>query len=93
MGIPVLLTSSTEPAEAENLCSSLVAAGYADAVISEDTDVLVFEAPLLRGLGVSSREGQLIHGREVREKLGFTTEEWIQFCLLLGCDFTDRIKG
>ena len=50
--------------EAEAYAASLVRSGYADLVASEDSDVLLYEAPLLRGLmggirsnGVLSREG------------------------------------
>lgn len=94
LGVPVLLTSSTEPQEAESLCASLVEAGYADVVITEDTDVLVFDSPMLRHIGPVSREGELLHGREIRQALGFETrEQWVDFCLLCGCDFIERIKG
>ena len=94
MGIPLLLTSHTEPQEAESLCSALVEASYADLVISTDTDVLAFESTLLRGLGAGSRSGESINGHEVRRELGFETKEaWIDFCLLCGSDFTERIRG
>lgn len=94
MGIPVLLTSATEPQEAESLCSSLVFAEHANLVITEDTDVLAFSAPMLRHIGAVSREGDRIDGAQVRAALGIPTQEaWIDFCLLCGCDFTERIKG
>lgn len=94
MGVPVIITSQSEPQEAESLCSSLVSAGLADMVLSEDSDVLAFEAPLLRKLGVNSIEGEHIVGSEVRGELGFATKEmWVDFCLLCGSDFTDRIRG
>lgn len=94
MGVPVIITSQSEPQEAESLCSSLVAASHADLVLSQDSDVLAFEAPLLRGLGVSSQEGEHIIGSEVKAALGFSSKEmWVDFCLLCGSDFTDRIKG
>ena len=93
MGVPLLLTSNNEPSEAESLCSSLVFASYADIVLSEDTDVLVFDAPLLRHIRPGSREGEKIDGSEVRTALGFENkQQWIDFCLLCGSDFTQRIK-
>ncbi len=36
--------------EAEAYAASLVRAGFADLVASEDSDVLLYDAPLLRGL-------------------------------------------
>jgi len=56
--VPVLLTSNTVSQEAESLCSSLVEAGHADLAITEDTDVLVFDSPMLRKVGPASREGE-----------------------------------
>ena len=71
-----------------------MAAGYADVVITEDTDVLVFDSPMLRRVGPTSREGELLHGKDIREALGYTTrEQWVDFCLLCGCDFIERSKG
>lgn len=56
--------------------------------------MLVFDAPMLRHIGPVSREGELLHGKEIRKALGFETrEQWVDFCLLCGCDFIERIKG
>jgi flap endonuclease-1 len=93
MGIPLLLTSNSVPEEAESLCSSLVLANRADAVLSEDTDVLVYQAPLLRHVNSTSREGERIDGADVRKALRFNDKQWVDFCILLGCDFAERLKG
>lgn len=67
--------------EAEAYAASLVRSGFADLVASEDSDVLLYEAPLLRGLmggvrspGVLAREGargklEVICGTRVRTGL------------------------
>lgn len=67
--------------EAEAYAASLVRSGFADLVASEDSDVLLYEAPLLRGLmggvrspGVLGREGakgklEVICGTRVRTGL------------------------
>ncbi|CDS00358.1 related to RAD27-5' to 3' exonuclease [Sporisorium scitamineum] len=70
MGVPVFWTGDGTRTgggrihEAEAYAASLVQSGFADLVASEDSDVLLYEAPLLRGLmgsvrspGVLSREG------------------------------------
>lgn len=93
MGVPLAFTSSEVPQEAESYCSSLVFSTVADAVLSEDTDVLVYEAPLLRRIGATSREGERIDGGYVRNQFGMDKAQWIDFCLLCGSDFTQRIKG
>ncbi|KAF7426147.1 hypothetical protein PC9H_008513 [Pleurotus ostreatus] len=91
MGIPSVDT--TGPFEAEALASSLVLNGYADYVVSEDTDVLVYEAPLLRN--VTNRTGPLlaISGAEVRKVLKLSRAAYIDFAILLGTDFSERIKN
>ncbi|KZT69944.1 PIN domain-like protein [Daedalea quercina L-15889] len=91
MGVPCI--ESTGPFEAEALASSLVLNGYADYVASEDTDVLVYEAPLIRN--IASRQGPLmmISGTDVRATLQLDRAGFIDFVLLLGTDFSQRIKN
>lgn len=53
--VPVLWTGdgsrvSGRPHEAEAVASMLVRHGYADIVVSEDSDVLLYDVPLLRGV-------------------------------------------
>ena len=56
-------------------------------------DVLVYGAPLLRGL--TNRNSGLLHisGAEVREALELSQPTWIDFALLLGSDFSARLPG
>ncbi|KDN52063.1 PIN domain-like protein [Tilletiaria anomala UBC 951] len=77
LDVPVLWTSSGERSgplagrahEAEAVASTLVQQGWADAVASEDSDVIIYEVPLLRGLmGVKNRL-ELVDGRQVRRSL------------------------
>ncbi|KAL0959955.1 hypothetical protein HGRIS_011619 [Hohenbuehelia grisea] len=91
MGIPCIET--TGPYEAEALASSLVRNGYADFVASEDTDVLVYEAPLLRNL--TNRAGPLtiLSGADIRASLDLSRSSYVDFALLLGTDFSARIKN
>ncbi|KAI0760191.1 PIN domain-like protein [Fomes fomentarius] len=91
MGIPCIEPSG--PYEAEALAAAVVLSGHADLVASEDTDVLIYDAPLVRNLG--SRQGPLllISGAEVREVLELNRDQFIDFALLLGTDFSQRIKN
>ncbi|KAF9236642.1 PIN domain-like protein [Melanogaster broomeanus] len=68
---------STGPFEAEALASSLVLHGHADYVASEDTD-----APIV-----------VVSGKEIRTTLQLGRESYIDFALLLGTDFSQRIKN
>lgn len=93
MGIPTIVA----PSEAEAYCALLVKKKLADAVATEDMDALAFGAPvLLRNVTASKskklpvREYNLAY---VLEDLGLTQNEFIDLCILLGCDFCEGIRG
>ncbi|KAJ7664312.1 PIN domain-like protein [Mycena rosella] len=91
MGVPCMDTIGTY--EAEALASALVLNGFADYVASEDTDVVIYEAPLIRN--ITSRNGPLmvLSGLEIRTALELDRSSFIDFALLLGTDFSQRIKN
>ncbi|KAH9177730.1 PIN domain-like protein [Lactarius sanguifluus] len=91
MGVPCIDT--TGPYEAEALASSLVLNGSADYVASEDTDVLVYGAPLLRNITSKEKPLLLISGSEVRSALRLDAPTFVDFALLLGTDFAPRIRN
>lgn len=91
MGVPCI--ESEGPFEAEALASSLVIHGKADYVASEDTDVLVYEAPLIRNIANRNDPLILVHGSHVRTALQLSKSAYIDFLLLLGTDFSQRIKN
>ncbi|KAG2134858.1 PIN domain-like protein [Suillus clintonianus] len=91
MGVPCI--ESEGPFEAEALASSLVIHGIADYVASEDTDVLVYEAPLIRNIANRNDPLILVYGSHVRSALQLSKSAYIDFLLLLGTDFSQRIKN
>ncbi|KAH9060626.1 PIN domain-like protein [Lactarius vividus] len=91
MGVPCIDT--TGPYEAEAVASSLVLNGSADYVASEDTDVLVYGAPLLRNITSKEKPLLLISGSEVRSALRLDAAAFVDFALLLGTDFAPRIRN
>ncbi|KAJ7240438.1 PIN domain-like protein [Mycena rebaudengoi] len=91
MGIPCMDTGGTY--EAEALASSIVLHGFADYVASEDTDVIVYEAPLIRNLTNRSGPLMVLSGTEIRTVLQLDRSSFIDFALLLGTDFSQRIKN
>ncbi|KAF7344554.1 Flap endonuclease 1 [Mycena sanguinolenta] len=91
MGIPCIDTSGTY--EAEALASSLVLNGLADYVASEDTDVVIYEAPLIRNITNRASPLMLLSGSEIRAALELDRSSFIDFALLLGTDFSQRIKN
>lgn len=56
-------------------------------------DVLVYGVPLLRNVTNSTEPLTLIEGQEVRAALDMDPSQFLDFVLLLGTDFTDRIRN
>ncbi|KAF8631345.1 hypothetical protein AX15_002457 [Amanita polypyramis BW_CC] len=91
MGIPCI--ESTGAFEAEALASAIVRRGWADYVASEDTDVLLYEAPLLRNITNKCEPLMMLSAAGVRAMLELNHDSFIDFALLLGTDFSERIKN
>ncbi|WVQ97856.1 flap endonuclease 1 [Kwoniella sp. CBS 9459] len=93
MGIPVV----TAPGEAEAQCAELARAGKVYAAGSEDMDTLTFHAPiLLRHLTFSEAKKMPIseiHLDAALEDLGMSMDQFIELCILLGCDYLEPCKG
>lgn len=93
MGIPYIIA----PTEAEAQCAVLARAGKVYAAASEDMDTLCFDSPiLLRHLTFSEQRKepiQEIHVDKVLEGLGMERKQFVDLCILLGCDYLDPIKG
>ncbi|KAI5794902.1 PIN domain-like protein [Pyronema domesticum] len=91
MGIPFV----TAPCEAEAQCAAIAKAGLVYAAASEDMDTLCFETPiLLRHLTFSEQRKEPIQEiilERAMAGLGFTREQFIDLCILLGCDYCDTI--
>jgi flap endonuclease-1 len=93
MGIPVL----TAPCEAEAQAASLAKEGLVYAAGTEDMDALTFQTPILvRKLtfaNASKSMLQTITYSKALEGLQLTHDEFVDLCILLGCDYCDSIKG
>ncbi|RLV95513.1 Flap endonuclease 1 [Spathaspora sp. JA1] len=93
MGIPIV----NAPCEAEAQCAELARGGKVFAAASEDMDTLCYEPPfLLRHLTFAEARKMPIDQityAEAIEGLGMTKEQFIDLCILLGCDYCETIKG
>ena len=93
LGLPVIESLS----EAEAQCVTLVIAKKADAVASEDMDCLTFGAPLqLRGFTQRKDKKDGIFEIElssILKEMDFTMPQFIDMCILCGCDYTKSIDG
>ncbi|CEM31007.1 unnamed protein product [Vitrella brassicaformis CCMP3155] len=95
MGIPIV----DAPCEAEAQCAKLAAKGKVYATATDDADALTFGSPtVIRHLNFSEQKdrGNKVHVltlATVLEDLKLTMDEFIDFCILCGCDYCDSIKG
>ncbi|KAI3946912.1 hypothetical protein MKW98_003475 [Papaver atlanticum] len=91
MGIPSVQASS----EAEPECAALCKSGKVYAVSSEDMDTLTFGAPrFLRHLmGPSSKVPVVeFHLEKILTELNLTMDQFIDLCMLCGCDYCPTIR-
>eukprot|EP01052_Picozoa_sp_SAG31_P002555 SAG31_NODE_91_length_26366_cov_6.792211_3_plen_245_part_00 len=89
------------PSEAEATCARLASAGKVDYAVTEDMDVLTFGTPkMLKNMfdTESSRTGTKRPVYEidlaiVLEQLGVSMQQFVDFCILCGCDYLESIRG
>merc|ERR1712070_420382 len=93
MGIPVV----EAPSEAEATCAALCRDGKVYASATEDADCLTFgTTTLIRNLmAAESQKKQILEVNLARvlEQLNITMDQFIDFCILCGCNYCDTIKG
>lgn len=91
LGVPVIQA----PGDAEALCAQLVREGTVYAVASEDMDTLPFGASVLIRQLNAKKDSEVIEYSlpKLLEKLQITHKELVDLCILLGCDYCDKIPG
>ncbi|XP_063074880.1 probable flap endonuclease 1 homolog [Engraulis encrasicolus] len=91
MGVPVLMA----PGDAEAFCAHLVKSGKVDAVASEDMDTLAFGGSVLLRQLNAKKDGDVIEYSlsKILEALQLSQEEFVDLCILLGCDYCEKIGG
>ena len=88
LGIPII----NAPEEADSQCAWLIKNNFIDYVASEDMDLLTFgTSKLLRGL--NSKNKIIEYNLEkILEDLGISYIQFIELCILLGCDYCSTIN-
>lgn len=77
--------------EAEGLCVSLVLQGVCDAVVTSDTDVMVYGVPyMISTYDHVAAKAVIVVLKDVLEGLGLTFESFRDMCIMLGCDYNSR---
>ncbi|EKE37191.1 hypothetical protein ENUP19_0347G0022 [Entamoeba nuttalli] len=93
MGIPCIEANC----EAEGSCAALVKAGKCYATATEDMDALTLGSEhVVRKFSASDNKKDPIREyslSSILEETGFTMEQFIDLCILLGCDYCETIKG
>ena len=80
------------PNEAETLCAHMCVQGKVDAVLSNDTDVLVYGTPVfLSNLHMGNENCTEIRFTEVLQALDITHKQFIDFCIMCGTDYNKNI--
>jgi 5'-3' exonuclease len=79
-------------AEAETTCSDLCIRNKVDVVISEDTDVLCYGAPLfVTKINTTDNTAVLVRYEKILDKLGLTSHQFTDFCIMCGTDYNKNI--
>lgn len=79
--------------EADHLCAELVRKGICDACITEDMDILVSGATILRDFRTSTELVTEYKCATVCKELGLTYEQFVDLGILCGYDSRPTIKG
>ena len=87
LGIPCIIAEG----EAEALCVGLCKAGLVDAVASSDLDCVAYGAPIFIRNLATDKECIQVKYEEVLAGMEMTREEFIDLCILLGCDYVPTI--
>lgn len=84
----------TAPWEAEKMCAKLCLDGLVDAVLSEDTDVIAYMAPVFL-TKIDTRSDTAIRLRidSIQEALGLIPSHLLDLCIMCGTDYNSNIFG
>ncbi len=93
MGIPVI----NAPCEAEAQAAALARAGKVYATATEDMDALTFRTPIqvrkMTFANASKSDIQQINYDKALLGLGLSHDQFVDLCILLGCDYCETIRG
>ncbi len=89
MGVPYI----DAPQEADSQLSYLCKENLVYAVLTEDMDILTFGSPrIIRNLTSSKKIPLEIELDKVLEKLNLTYDQFVELCILFGCDYCPNLS-
>lgn len=77
--------------EAEVSCAALQRDNIVDAVYTADSDVLVYGCTRMIRRIINYESVDVLNYTFIREELDLTHEQFVRFCVLMGCDFCDGV--
>ncbi|XP_078392038.1 flap endonuclease 1-like isoform X1 [Cetorhinus maximus] len=91
LGVPYI----EAPSEAEATCAALVKAGKVHCTATEDMDALPFGCTRLIRNVSAKKDARVeeISLPQILKSLDLTQEQFVDLCILMGCDYCDKIKG
>lgn len=90
LGVP----SIQAPGDAEKLCAEFNRRGLVAGVWSRDTDLYALGSPcIITQIDFSMNTFDYIDGSKILTFLNLESDEFLDLCIMCGCDFNDRIKG
>lgn len=90
MGIPYIIANG----EAESLCAWLIKKELVCGCLSEDTDILANGGKLfIRNFNVNNNKVIVYDLDKILKSLGVNYQEFVDICILCGCDYTSTIKN
>jgi len=81
------------PGEAEKFASELFKAGLVDAVLSDDTDVLMYGVTMISKIDTKTETVLEIEQSDLLKQLDLSSESFKHLCITLGTDYNTNIKG
>lgn len=88
MGIPFI----DAPEEADSQCAYLAKYGFVDSVFTDDMDILTFGSPsIIKNLTSFNKNIIEINLNKIKEVFKINQKQFIELCILLGCDYCDTI--
>ena len=78
--------------EAESICANMYKLGLVDLCITEDTDILPFGGGIaLRAMNNNGKSVMEYNLSVILDELDLTYKQFVEFCILCGCDYTCTI--
>ena len=89
MGVPYVEAEEEADSEMAELCKN----NLVDGVLTEDMDILTFGSPnIIKNLFSNNLPIYEINQKELLQKLNLNFEQFVELCILFGCDYCEHLN-